>query len=174
MASLKRGFTLIELMVVVAIIAILATIATSAYSKYHTAALEDEATAGLQALANEASRLIADWGISDGHTGSITKGCFAPNPPLSAFKTASTATWDSELNGWKTYDIALDGTHHWQYQLCFYIDSSTSAEEYFILSTLNTPGANPKYGVLDSNRRKPFFTEKPTIPSGVTLTVAGD
>ncbi len=168
MHCLKSGFTLVELMVVVAIISILAAASMAVYAKYHDNALENEASANLFALSQEANRIINDWGISGGTNGigSIAQTCLPANPSKAQFSGAETTMWDDSVTAWSSLDIRLDGSHHWQYVLCFYVKAPSNSEEFFAVA--KRPNTN-RYGFFDSSKAKPGFIEAvPTKPTGMT------
>jgi type IV pilus assembly protein PilE len=60
MARMQRGFTLIEIMIVVAIVAILAAIAVPSYNDYVTRSRIVEATAGLADARNKMEQFFQD------------------------------------------------------------------------------------------------------------------
>jgi len=66
MKQIQKGFTLIELMIVVAIIGILAAVAIPAYSDYTKKAKATELVQGTAALKTAVELCIADQGISPG------------------------------------------------------------------------------------------------------------
>jgi prepilin-type N-terminal cleavage/methylation domain-containing protein len=72
----KRGFTLIELMIVVAIIGILATIATSAFLAYETKAKQTEAKINLAAIGVSAQAYFTEH---DTYVTSFNSLGWAPN-----------------------------------------------------------------------------------------------
>lgn len=79
MKHANRGFTLIELMIVVAIIAILAAIALPAYESYRIRSREGACQAEMKAYAN--------FSLATLHMGGTP-----PAPPMSACASADTAT----------------------------------------------------------------------------------
>lgn len=75
-ATLARGFTLIEVMIVVAIVAILAAIAMPAYSEYLRRAKVPAGLDALQAYFTRMEQRFQDTGSYEGTSG----GCAVPPP----------------------------------------------------------------------------------------------
>ena len=94
-AKLEKGFTLIELMIVVAIIGILAAVAIPAYQDYTAKAQASEALLLLGGLKNPVSEAISQVGNSTGcapPTGVVTVGRYVASMTLTAAGTAPNAT----------------------------------------------------------------------------------
>jgi type IV pilus assembly protein PilA len=70
----KKGFTLIELMIVVAIVGILAAIAIPAYLDYTVKSKISEVTAAMDALSTSASEYHASAGFFPDNTGDYAAG----------------------------------------------------------------------------------------------------
>jgi type IV pilus assembly protein PilE len=75
MTTLSRGFTLIEIMIVVAIVAILAAIAMPAYSDYITRGKVLDATNGLQSVRTQLEQYYQDNRSYQNANASITSPC---------------------------------------------------------------------------------------------------
>lgn len=74
MKQIQKGFTLIELMIVVAIIGILAAVAIPAYSDYTKKAKATELVQGTAALKTAVEICIADEAVAIGGTATLCAG----------------------------------------------------------------------------------------------------
>ena len=107
MTTLSRGFTLIEIMIVVAIVAILAAIAMPAYSDYVTRGKVLDATNGLQSVRTQLEQYYQDNRSYQNANASITSPCSNVSTLTSSIKdfvftcTAPTTT---------TYTITATGS----------------------------------------------------------------
>ena len=98
--KMTRGFTLIELMIVVAVIGVLAAIAIPNYNEYVTRSKIMEATSGLMDASVKLEQYFLD---NRTYTGACTAGTVAPPP-------ASTTNFDFTCTlGTITYDILATG-----------------------------------------------------------------
>ena len=153
MGHFRKGFTLIELMIAVAIISVLSVLAVSAYKGYQELSLEKEATAAMFSIANDAQRLIQDWGLST-LGGGIQETCYPAKPASLEPNTA--VEWDRNANDlWTQNGIFLTGSQHWRYRLCFYTDSNKN-ENYFVSANLILTDKQ-RVAVLYSGLDKPMF-----------------
>lgn len=86
MKNIQKGFTLIELMIVVAIIGILAAVAIPAYQDYTARAQATEAFVLLDGLKTPVTEAIADQGVA---------GCGVPTGAVQTGKYVAGITADS-------------------------------------------------------------------------------
>jgi type IV pilus assembly protein PilA len=87
MKQVQKGFTLIELMIVVAIIGILAAVAIPAYSDYTKKAKATELVQGTAALKTAVEICVADLGLTSG----TISGCSSGNNGVPASLTSTGA-----------------------------------------------------------------------------------
>jgi len=109
----RRGFTLIEMMIVVAIIALLATIAIPNYINFQYRAKTSEAKSNLGAIrtCQEAYRAEHD----------VYYNC-TKNP--TATPTSAKAAWESTVAGWTDIGFEPKGRIYYQYKVV--VDGGTS------------------------------------------------
>lgn len=149
----NRGFTLIELMVVVAIVAILASLAVAGYKRYQIAGLDKEAIATLTQLSEQASGLINDWGVAAG--GGVAPGCLPINPPAALLGQAQ--PW-SLTGDYLKYGINVEGTQRWNYQVCFgYTGAAGDVDAYIVSAHLREADGLERVAVMASGMEKPMF-----------------
>jgi type IV pilus assembly protein PilA len=119
----RKGFTLIELMIVVAILGILAAVAIPAFLKYIKRSKTSEATMNLRKLFDSSATYFAnDWANESGdmlsHQFPTTNG---PTPAAIAQNKVTTAeaTWAASST-WVALNFAVTDPHYYQYQLLGY------------------------------------------------------
>jgi type IV pilus assembly protein PilA len=117
----RKGFTLIELMIVVAIIGILAAVAIPAFLKFVKRSKTSEATRNLRLIFDSSASYFADEpAASNGdpisHQFPTTTG---PTPALANISEAKTLTPETTWGGnasWTALNFAVTDPHYYAYQ----------------------------------------------------------
>lgn len=117
----RKGFTLIELMIVVAILGILAAVAIPAFLKYIKRSKTSEATMNLRKMFDSSATYFAnDWADSSGDLLSHQFPSSATPTPaiasISSNKVTTTETTWSGTSAWVALNFAVTDPHYYSYQ----------------------------------------------------------
>ncbi len=111
--SRSRGFTLIELMVVVAVVAVIAAFAVPAYNDYVTRSKITEATSGLSELRLRAEKFFADNRTYAGFSTAVGSSKYfafsCPTQTATAFTCRAEGRAGAGMGGFR-YEIDQDNT----------------------------------------------------------------
>jgi len=154
----KKGFTLIELMIVVAILGILAAVAIPAFLKYIKRSKTTEATMNLRKIFDSSVSYFANDPVSA--TGTQIDNQF----PVSAGPTPATvpgrtrvvtpeSTW-SAIQTWNSLNFGMSDPHLYQYEYTSNAPASTLNDSEFTASA---------YGDLDGDGATSLFRRFATV-----------
>ena len=124
MKKVKRGFTLIELMIVVAILGILAAVAIPAFINYMRRAKTSEATLNVDRIYEGGITYFEAEHVRKGVEGVILKRCLpahtvatpAAAPNGDKYSAGSVAA-EWEVPEWKQIDFSMGDNFYYQYQM---------------------------------------------------------
>jgi len=161
----KRGFTLIELMIVVAILGILAAVAIPAFINYMRKAKSSEATLNVDRIyEGVVAYFDAKRGTMDVSTTSLTR-CLPTaeewtptnRDPGEGEYIANSDVWDVKGSTWKAIAFGMTDNHYYQYSI------STSSDECWLDNATFEGRAR---GDLDGDGDMSLFLRAGAVESG--------
>lgn len=154
MKKVKRGFTLIELMIVVAILGILAAVAIPAFINYMRKAKTSEATLNVDRIFEGGVTYFEAEHVRRGVTGTVLQHCLpatadwtpATKGPSAEKYLASTyqAEWEGD-DTWKALDFAMGDNFYYAYEF-YNVDgvsqpiTGDGSEEFYARATGDLDG----------------------------------
>jgi len=165
----KRGFTLIELMIVVAILGILAAVAIPAFINYMRRAKTSEATLNIDRIFEGGIAYFEAEHVARGVSGTILQHCFPSTAEWTPTTTdasaekynAGTVVGEWNTPTWKALDFAMGDNFYYQYE--FEVSNAVcpvSEGDYFYASAR---------GDLDGDGTFSLFERAAAVTSSATI-----
>ncbi len=172
----RKGFTLIELCIVIAILGVLASIAAVSYQRFRITEYDTEATATLYDLNGRASQLVSDWGISDEEDNDfkLKAECLGANPVAAAPVLGGVEGAGAAMQAntkWDNLNMRIEGVHHWRYNVCFGFLKGTADVEGYLLGATREVSGETRVVLFGSGITSPTISTRDIIefPEGAEL-----